>query len=339
MTVASESEVKVRAHLVFVVGPTACGKSDFAVEAIEAVEARDRAKGLALPPPEIINCDSVQFFAGVEIGAAKPGPDLLARARHHLIGHVPIGGEYTAGDFRRDALKLVESRSREGSGRFFAVGGSGFYVQALEKGMYDVPEIAPEVRSQIEMDLQTKGLFALHTELKERDPEAAGKIQSADRYRIFRALEVLRSAPPGETLTSIRARFEAARPPAPFHINKIGLTCSREFLRRRVTERTRRMLKTGLLEEVEHLRAQGLSAWGPLSSVGYREAQDYLDGRLKFEELEGAIITSTMQLAKRQMTWFRRDAEIRWFDVETGSSTVSETEAGPISYALSLLEP
>ena len=297
-------------ELLFIIGPTAGGKSDFAVELCESEAAQTKS--------EILNCDSVQFFAGVEIGAAKPSADLLARVPHHLIGHLPLGATYTAGEFRRDALQVIEQRARQGVERFVAVGGSGFYVQALEKGMYDVPKIPDEIRSGVERDLEEKGLADLHLELKKRDPKAAEKINPADRYRIGRALEVLRADLSGRTLTQIREQFvsEAARSlgsaPPLFRVRKIGLFVPRDVLRDRVVARTRKMLENGLVEEVRGLRAQGLHNWSPLQSVGYKEVGAYLDGAISQADLEPAIVTSTMQLAKRQMTWFKRDVSIEW---------------------------
>lgn len=304
-----------RPRLLFVVGATATGKSDLAVAIAEKATA---------PAPQIINCDSVQFFDGVEIGAAKPGPELLARARHHLVGHVPVGDDYTAGDFRRDALRLMAENPLPS---WLAVGGSGFYVQALEKGMYDVPEIPAGLREELESEAaRPGGLGRLYDELKTRDSDAAAKIAGADRYRILRALEILR-AHPAETLTEIRARFASLQPPAPFSAAKIGIYCSRERLRERVVGRTRAMLARGLIREVESLRAslkdQGLKDWAPLRSVGYNEVQKFLDGQLRRDELEPAIVTSTMQLAKRQMTWFKRDTQIEWFESEDVESAVA----------------
>ena len=297
-------------ELLFIVGPTAGGKSDFAVELCEA-EAN-------VTKSEIINCDSVQFFTGVEIGAAKPSPELLRRIPHHLIGHLPLGATYTAGEFRRDALKVIEDRSQLGIERLVAVGGSGFYVQALEKGMYDVPKIPDEIRNGVETDLESLGLPALYQELRARDPQAAEKIKPADRYRIGRALEVLRADLTGRTLTEIREQFaaEAARAaessPRPFQVRKIGIFVPRDILRERVLARTRKMLGSGLVDEVRALREQGLHDWSPLQSVGYKEVGLYLDGKLKMADLETEIVTSTMQLAKRQMTWFKRDTAIVW---------------------------
>lgn len=293
----------MKSFLFFVVGPTASGKSDLAVEIAE------------LSGAEILNCDSIQFFKGVEIGAAKPPVTDLARVAHHLVSHLELGAEYTAGDFRRDAIRLIEARPKS----YVAVGGSGFYIQALEKGMYDVPAVAPEIRLNLEREMEERGAAPLHLELATRDPESAARIDKNDRYRILRALELLRSAPSGKTLSQMRAEFEAMKPPSPFEsaATKIGLLFSRERLRERITVRTRQMLNAGFIEEVEDLRAKGLKDWPPLLSVGYREVQSFLDGELPQSELEPLIITSTMQLAKRQMTWFKRDSSIRWFNGES----------------------
>lgn len=293
-------------RLLFIVGPTASGKSDLAVEIAEKSK-----------PAEIINCDSIQFFAGVDIGAAKPEPELLARVPHHLIGHVALGGSFTAGDFCREALAVIEERAQHGVSRFLPVGGSGFYVQALEKGMYEVPEIPEQVRTEIEAQAEDPlRVEELHRELTKRDPEAALRISVRDRYRIVRALEILRAHPTGGTLSDIKKRFAESAPQRPFSSRKIGLALEKEALRKRVRERAERMLKSGLIEEVEALRAKGLSHWSPLNSVGYREVQAMLDGHVLPADLADAIVTSTMQLVKKQMTWFKRDASIQWFDAE-----------------------
>ncbi|MES2963187.1 MAG: tRNA dimethylallyltransferase, partial [Bdellovibrionota bacterium] len=139
-----------------------------------------------------------------------------------------------------------------------------------------------------------------------------------DTYRILRALEILRADPEGRTLTEIKAHFDRHREAPPFRVSKIGLFRERDVLRTRVIERTHAMLNAGLVDEVKALRAEGLGAWGPMQSVGYAEVQAYLDGTLPEAQLIEAIVTSTMQLAKRQMTWFRKDTSIQWFDTEKG---------------------
>ncbi len=296
-------------RLLFVVGPTGCGKTDLAVEISEQFEP-------PTPQPEIINSDSVAFFELVQIGAAKPGPELLARAHHHLVGHVLRNQKFTAGDFRRDALKILDERSSQTT-RFLIVGGSGFYSQALEKGMYDVAEPSEELKEQLARDAEKLGMAALHNELRRRDPESGTRIQPADHYRTLRALEILRGDTRGLTLSEIKAEFELAKAPSPFTSKKIGLFRPRDVLREKITERTRKMLSDGLIDEVQTLRAEGLRAWAPLQSVGYKEVQAFLDGQLRREDLESTIVTSTMQLAKQQMTWFKRDPQTKWFDADT----------------------
>ena len=303
--------------VVFVLGPTATGKTEIAVQASEAA-AREGLKS------EILCCDSIQFYDGLDIGAAKPTREQMERAPHHLVGHVTTGMVYTAGDFRRDALRVIAERAKAGVRLFLAVGGSGFYVQALEKGMFDVPQVPEETRRGLEKELAAGGLEALYGELAARDPEAASKIKPQDSYRTLRALELLRADPEGLTLTERRAQFEAKREPAPFEIRKIGLSVPRETLAHRVARRTKAMLAEGLIAEVEGLRSRGLGEWAPMNSVGYKETQALLDGRLDRASLEGAIVTSTMQLAKRQMTWFKRDTEIRWFDAERESAAARD---------------
>ena len=299
-------------HLLFVVGPTACGKSDFAVEVSEQSGRPGELHA------EIINCDSVQFFEGIDIGAAKPDFDLMARATHHLISHLPPGATYTAGDFRRDALRIITERTAAKVNRFIPVGGSGFYIQALEKGMFDVPDIPDEIREAVASEHQKNGLGPLHDELMRRDPVSGARIKPGDTYRILRALEILRADPDSRTLNEIKDHFERHRKSPPFEVSKIGLFRERDVLRDRVIERTRRMLRDGLIEEVKALREKGLGAWAPMQSVGYAEVQAMLDGKLNKEVLTESIVTSTMQLAKRQMTWFKRDPQIQWFDSEKG---------------------
>lgn len=298
----------MKPFLLMIVGPTASGKSDLAVEAIES---------LPKPHPEIINCDSIQFFDAVEIGSAKPPAEALAKVPHHLIGHLPKGATYTAGDFRRDAIKVIEERVQAGVHRFVGVGGSGFYVQALEKGMFDVPPSPEDLRGELEAQADREGLEILHAELLRRDAVAGNRIKPADRYRIIRALEILRGDSEGRTLSEIQASFEKLRPEAPFEVVKVGLKRSRDVLRDAVHKRTRRMLAAGFIDEVKALRGEGFKDWAPLLSVGYKEIQEFLDGTLTEQELEPAIVTSTMQLAKRQMTWFKRDPTIEWFDADT----------------------
>jgi len=295
--------------VVFVVGPTATGKSQVALQAARAWGGT------------IVNADSVQVYRSVDIGTAKPSPSDFASAKHVLFSFVEEGRTYTAGEYRRDALfEIVEANPS--CPVFFVVGGSGFYIRALEKGMYEAPEVRPETRARVDADEQKQGLPKLFEELRMRDPKTAENISANDRYRIRRALEINREIQ-GEqpdskqgTWSDLRESFAASNQESPFQAVKLGITRDRNELRHIVRERTQNMLKLGLIEEVKELMGRGLQNWAPMQSVGYRETQAYLAGAINKDVLLESIVTSTMQLAKRQMTWFRGDESVRWWSLD-----------------------
>jgi tRNA dimethylallyltransferase len=287
--------------VLFVVGPTASGKSQFSEELVQSRGG------------EILNADSVQVYRGLNIGSAKPGQEVRSRIRHHLVDHVEVGASYTAGDFRRESLECLRSRSEGGLKHLLVVGGTGFYLRALQFGMYEVPEIPSEIRANLRRRMEVEGLETLFEELMAVDPQACRKIDRHDAYRILRALEVFLTC--GNTWTSIVEDFALKLDPFPYSYKKIGLTMDRELLRHRVVSRVDRMIAAGWIAEVQSLLDQVGAHWAPLKSVGYSEIVDYLDGKISEEDLVPRITKSTMLLAKRQMTWFRRDSEIEWFDV------------------------
>lgn len=292
--------------IIFIVGSTATGKTEFSLLAQKQIATVLGA------PCEILNFDSVQVFNGIEIGTAKPSLEQRAQATHHLIDFVPRGQPYTAGDYRRDALRILNERTIAGVGAFLLVGGSGFYAQALEKGMFENPPAEPALRNEIAELLESRGLPALYRELSQLDPEYASTIAAQDTYRILRGLEIVRSQ--NKTLTQIKNEF-ASKPSelrTKYEIGKIGLRVERDVLRERITIRTDRMLAQGWVDEVKTLREEGYGAWSPMQSVGYKEVQAHLDLELNESELREKIIVSTMQLAKRQATWFKRDTEVQW---------------------------
>ena len=295
-------------RLLFVVGPTACGKTELAVQAVESARGRR--------PLPLLNCDSVQVFASIDVGAAKPSAAQLARAPHRLLSFVPEGHGYTAGDYRKDATAEIDRLREAGVHGALVVGGSGFYARALEVGMPEAPPSDPLVKAGIEARAADEGLLALHRELARKDPERAARVAPADHYRIVRALEIMALQP--RTLTELERAFAESRGQPTFAVRKIGLMRSRESMRRAVEVRVAGMLADdGLLVETESFRRRGLGEWAPLRSVGYKEAQAVLDGKLSGGSLHDAVVTSTMQLAKRQMTWFRRDPDVDWHDVDS----------------------
>lgn len=279
---------------VLIVGPTASGKS--------ALGATLAAKYNGA----ILNCDSLQFYKRLDVGTAKPSPQDRAAVPHLLFDIAGPGEVLTAGDFRRLALAELD---RELPHRpVFGVGGSGFYIQALEKGVYDLPKPRVEIEAAVRLRLQEEGLAALYNELKIRDPEYGNRLNPHDAYRITRALIIIEDS--GKTVTEVRRAFQPQ--PFPFPLLKLGLDPGRSDLRARIESRTAKMLSAGLVDEARELLAEGWEDWPPLKSVGYKECLLFLGGEIGLSQLPGLISEKTMQLSKRQRTWFKRDDEIHW---------------------------
>lgn len=286
--------------VIFIVGPTAVGKSAFALDLAEEFGG------------SILNCDSVQTYAHVQIGAAKPLPQELERVPHHLVGYVTPPQELTAAQFRRDALQILEQETKKGP--VFAVGGSGFYIQALKKGLYSVGQVDPIRRDYWKSRLEFDGAEVLYRELKSIDPGYALKISQNDGYRIVRALELIESE--NKSMEQIQMEFDQrAKADWPYKTYNIALSMDRNLLRKRIAERTQAMLQQGLIEEVHELLQMNLKDWAPLRSVGYLEVVQGLESGSTPMQMAEKIEIHTAQLAKKQMTWFRRDTSLVWSDV------------------------
>jgi tRNA dimethylallyltransferase len=307
--------------IIFVVGPTATGKSDLAVLLAEKFQA------------EIINADSIQFYNQISVGTAKPSADLLKRVTHHLLSFVDPPQSLSAGDFSRCAHQILEQRLAAGVKNFIIVGGSGFYIQALERGMYPLAQIDEKIRAQVREDFVKLGAEKLWQELVTLDPEYSKKISTHDSYRVMRGLEILRSGQKSMLQAQQEFQSQESQLHKDFSIQKIALDLNRDHLRERVRRRTEQMLANHWLEEVQSLRDRGLADWAPMKSVGYFEISEFLNGNLKPFDLQEKIVTSTLQLAKKQRTWFKRDRETQWILLE---------QADPerfLSEALRLLSP
>lgn len=290
----------LRPVVVAIVGATATGKTKLALEAAKRVSC------------EVINLDSVQVYKGLDIGTAKPTRQELSQVKHHLIDYMDPPQTLNAADYRRQAIKILEDCERRQVPLVFLVGGTGFYLQALIKGMHPVQSPPEEIKKSVLDDLSAEGLPYLYEELKKLDPQYAAKLHATDTYRISRGVEIIRST--GKTVTQVRSEF--SEEPLRWRFFSIGLKRRKTVLRSLVEERTEFMIENGLLEEVQKHRAMGLGDWGPLKSVGYKEAGDFLDKKISREEMLSQIVHNTMQLAKRQGTWFRRDRNTIWFDVD-----------------------
>lgn len=289
---------KADKHVVFVVGPTAAGKSYWALE---------QAK--KYPDSCIVNCDSVQIYKHLDIGSSKPSADELKIRPHYLYSEIDFPETVTAGQYERLFFNLLESIPEK---KIFVVGGTGFYFQAIEKGMYPVSVIKDEVKTEFEQLVTNKGFDYLYQWIEKEDPEFAKKISVNDHYRIERSYQLMRSE--NKPMTQIQKEFSEAQRPFPYPLTKIGITEDKETLRSMVSLRTKKMFQQGLVEEVKQLLEKGMGGWDPLSSVGYRETMQWLQAGMigSLPSLETEICISTMQLIKKQKTWFQRDKNILW---------------------------
>jgi tRNA dimethylallyltransferase len=285
---------------VFLLGPTASGKSAVAMALAERI------------PVEIVSVDSAQVYRGMDVGTAKPTHAERARVPHHLIDIVEPTTAFSAGRFRAAALRLAGEIDARGRVPLFA-GGTMLYFRALTRGLADLPVAQPALRAEIEESARRVGWPALHAELARVDPVTAARLEPTDAQRIQRALEVYRVA--GRPLSELHA--SAAAQPLPFETLRIALEPGvRQVLHQRIVERFRAMLAAGLVEELESLRRRyPLTRTLPaMRSVGYRQAWDVLEGEAPLASLEARGAAATRQLAKRQLTWLRGMEDLERYD-------------------------
>ncbi len=281
-------------------GPTAAGKTDLAIALSQQFAC------------DIISVDSAMVYRGMDIGTAKPDAETLAKAPHQLIDICDPSEAYSAARFRQEALQAIE-KSHAQQRIPLLVGGTGLYFRALQQGLSDLPSADPAIRQQLAEQLANEGLAALHQELAAVDPQAAQRIHPNDPQRIQRALEVYRLT--GRTISDWYANGQQHDGLS----NVIKLVVSppqRHVLHDRIAQRFHLMLQQGLIEEVQHLYQRGdLHAELPaLRAVGYRQVWQHLAGELSYQDLPEKAIIATRQLAKRQLTWLRAEAECQWFD-------------------------
>lgn len=280
--------------VVFVVGPTAGGKS------AAALEAAVRTGG------SIVNIDSVQFYQGLEVGAAAPTAEEKKQVPHYLYSYIQAPHEMTAGKYLDDFYRLLEDPKLKFP--LFIVGGTGFYIQALEKGLYDIEPIPEETRLALEEELAQKGPENLFAELKQKDPQT--QIHVNDHYRLIRALEIIRTT--GKTPSQMKSAQQYKKKELPFLYIKTGYSFEKEIFLERVQLRTRHMIKSGLIEETDYFLKHNFSEWAPLSSVGFKETVQFLRENKTKDWLYENVVQSTMKLIKKQKTWFKRDHSILW---------------------------
>lgn len=279
--------------LILVVGPTAVGKTDLCLNLAKKFKT------------EIVSCDSRQFYREMNLGTAKPTQFELATVRHHLINSLSIEEEYDVRKFEQDALQILDQLFKK-SKVAIMTGGSGLFADAIVDGLDEIPDVDAEIRKSLISELETKGLEWLQIEVKKVDPEYFEAVDRQNPQRLMRALEVYRGT--GLKFSSFRIKKKASRP---FQVIKIGLERDRNELYQRIDRRMDQMIAAGLFDEADALF--GKRHLNALQTVGYSEIFGYLEGKYDQVEAIRLLKRNSRRYAKRQLTWFRRDSQIRWF--------------------------
>ena len=286
----------MRKKLLVIAGPTAVGKTDYSIEA-----------ALRCGSP-VISCDSRQIYKEMTIGTAVPDASQLAAVKHYFIHSISVLDAYSSGQYEIDALALMEKLFSEGHETLVMAGGSGFYIDAVCKGLDNLPVPPPELREELTRRVREEGVEALADELKRLDPAAWKPIDIKNGQRVVRALETIIVS--GRSFTE----FKLAEPrKRDFEIEKICLTRPRDVIYDRIDRRVLQMIDEGLVEEVRGLeKYRNLPA---LQTVGYKEIFGYLDGKYSLDEAIRLIQRNTRHYAKKQLTWWKRDNAIKWIDL------------------------
>lgn len=279
--------------LIIITGPTAIGKTGLAVFIAKQLQT------------EIISFDSRQFYKELKIGTAVPTDEELIEIPHHFIQNLSVQDEYSVGDFERDALQKIEELFQKYN-MLVMVGGSGLYEKAVTEGLDVFPEVDASIREELIAEFNEFGIEKLQQELKISDADYYEKADLQNSHRIIRALEICRGT--GKTFSSFRKNNLQ---PRNFNVIKIGLELPRQEIYDRINQRVDVMMNSGLLDEVKSLYK--FKELNSLQTVGYRELFDYLDGKISLDFAVEEIKKNTRRYAKRQLTWYRKDKNIKWF--------------------------
>lgn len=290
--------------VICLMGPTACGKSRLAFDLAQTMDC------------EIVSVDSVLVYRGMDIGTAKPTLEERRKIPHHLIDILDQAEVFSSGRFRRAALESIRSIHRRGKTPLL-VGGTMLYFRSLLQGIAPLPEANSEIRAEIETEASRVGWSKMHEQLRDVDSVSAARIHPNDPQRIQRALEVYRIT--GRSLTELRGAESSENQPF-FPIKLKVMPADRQKLHRRIEIRFREMIRSGLIEEVENMLRRGdlNPACPSVRAVGYRQVWSYLNREIDRESMIEQGIVATRQLAKRQMTWLRKETASFLYDMERG---------------------
>ena len=280
--------------LINILGPTAIGKTSLSIKIANYYQT------------EIISADSRQFYKEMKIGTAVPEIEELKAAPHHFIQHISVENDYSVGDFEKEAIQKLEDLFEEKQ-LVVMVGGSGLYIQAVTEGLDDFPDVDPEIRQNLNSHLEKDGIDWLQKKLFVLDPEYYKNADVQNPHRLIRALEICIAT--GKPFSSFLNQDKENRN---FKTINIGLTANREMIYERINQRVDIMIENGLVEEAKALYPQrNLNA---LNTVGYKELFKYFDEDWDLETAISEIKKNTRRFAKRQLTWFRKDDTIKWFE-------------------------
>ncbi|WP_221564515.1 tRNA (adenosine(37)-N6)-dimethylallyltransferase MiaA [Alkalihalobacillus sp. TS-13] len=287
--------------LVVIVGPTAVGKTKTSIEIAKAFDG------------EIINSDSMQVYQGLDIGTAKIKEQEKEGIPHHLFDIRNPDEDYSAADFQNDAQQKIKELHDKGRLPVM-VGGTGLYIRAVTHG-YEFTDVTadPEYREKLEAYARANGAEALHDQLKQADEKRASQIHPNNVRRVIRALEI------HHTTGSLESPINQSEEESPFNLITIGLTMDREQLYERINLRVDLMMEEGLLDEVKALYEAGVRNKQAVQAIGYKELYAYLEGQCSLEEAITTLKRNSRRYAKRQLTWFRHQMEVEWFDMTNGS--------------------
>ena len=294
--------------VVVLAGPTAVGKTTAAIQLAQHLDTH------------IISADSRQCFRELNIGVARPSTEELAAVPHHFIASHSIHEKVTAAVFEQYALEKLEQLFREKDVVVMA-GGTGLYLKAFTEGMDGIPEVPEAIHDAVTLQYEKEGIGWLQQQLMENDPLYFQKGETKNPQRMMRALEVWRAT--GRSIASFQKGTKKQRP---FRILKFGLSIPREQLHRNIESRVNRMIATGLVEEAGSLLPY--RNWNALQTVGYKEVFDYLGGVISLDVAISAIKTNTRRYAKRQMTWFRKDADMLWLSPWNLETVLGKVQSG-----------
>ena len=289
--------------LFVILGPTASGKTALSIQLAKQLNT------------EIISCDSRQFYKELNIGAAPPSKEQLKETKHHFIQHLSIKESYNIGKYEEDSIKKIYSLFKIYD-NLILVGGSGLYIDAICNGIDNIPQTPKKLRDKINNDFLEKGITWLQEKVKKIDLDFYQNSDTSNPQRLKRCLEVYQNT--GKKISSFYNKEKITRD---FKIIKIGISTEREVLYNRINQRVDQMIKNGLVDEAKELFQY--QKYNALNTVGYKELFDFFDNKTDIETAVEEIKKNSRRLAKRQMTWFKRDKQINWFNIDHKDNIVN----------------